>query len=343
MTDLITTDQISKMISFIPTARAAVDSTYKLVGLINSFDDVENYLLKGAGLAAGTYHVYMVSVRQLYQFSGHLHPFQVTLGIIESFYDHWDRKVSRRSVGAKISALKRFFKGVEEVAPLFRSPFRSMPEKFRKKFSRTGKHRTKKALTQGEVKDILGYLQEAADYSPDHAENYALVMMLVTSGLRAAELCQLKWGDLEYFEKRWTARFIGKGGDPAEQELYADAVNAAGEYFHQQFKRIEKPEDRLFWTAPNRRTKYPVPLNGHGLWARIKEIGADLRSAGILKRDLQFTPHLFRRTYATLLYSSGMKLKAIMQKTRHSNIEILAKHYISDEEPASPYFDRILN
>ncbi len=342
MTELITTDQISKMISFVPSARSAIASTYKLCGLINSFDDIENFLLKGAGLAAGTYHVYMVTVRQLYRFTDGLHPFQITLGHVEAFYDYWDRKVSRRSVGAKISALKRFFKGVEEAAPLFRSPFRSMPEKLRKKFSRTGKHRTKKALTQGEVKDMLEYLQEAAHYSPDHAENYALVLMLVTSGLRAAELCQLKWSDIEFFEGKYTARFIGKGGDPAEQELYADAVEAAGEYFNRQFGRTGKTEP-LFWTAPNRRTKHPVPMNGHALWARMKEIGRDLRAAGILTRELQFSPHLFRRTYATLLYSSGMKLKAIMQKTRHANIEILAKHYIDDEEPASPYFDRILN
>ena len=318
-------------------------TVFYLVGLIHSFEDVENLLLKGAGLAAGSYKVYMVSVRQLYEYTRGLHPFQITRGHIEGFYDHWDRKVSRRSVAGKISALKRFFKGVEESAPLFRSPFRDIPEKLRKKFRRTGKTRTKKALTKTEVTDMLEYLQEAADYSPDNAENYALVLMLVTSGLRAAELCQLKWGDLEYFEKRWTASFIGKGGDVADQELYPDAVNAAGEYFHQQFKRTEKPEDRLFWTAPNRRTKYPKPMNGHNLWARIKEIGADLRDAGILKRELQFTPHLFRRTYATLLYSSGMKLKAIMQKTRHANVEVLAKHYIDDEEPASPYFDRILN
>ncbi len=69
MTDLITTDQISKMLSFVPSARTAIASTYKLCGLINSFDDVENYLLKGAGLAAGSYRTYMSAVRQLYRYT----------------------------------------------------------------------------------------------------------------------------------------------------------------------------------------------------------------------------------------------------------------------------------
>jgi len=78
------------------------------------------------------------------------------------------------------------------------------------------------------------------------------------------------------------------------------------------------------------------------LWNKIQKIGRDARAAGVIKRDLQFSPHLFRRSYATALYQSGMKLKAIMEKTRHSNIEVLAKHYICDEEPAAPYFDKIL-
>jgi hypothetical protein len=37
-----------------------------------------------------------------------------------------------------------------------------------------------------------------------------------------------------------------------------------------------------------------------------------------------------------------MKLKAIMEKTRHSNIDVLAKHYIDDNEPATPYFDKVV-
>ena len=84
-------------------------------------------------------------------------------------------------------------------------------------------------------------------------------------------------------------------------------------------------------------------MNSHALWYRIKKVGREASADGVIKRDINFSPHLFRRTYATALYKSGMKLKAIMEKTRHSNIDVLAKHYISDEEPASPYFERMLS
>lgn len=62
--------------------------------------------------------------------------------------------------------------------------------------------------------------------------------------------------------------------------------------------------------------------------------------AGIIKRKIIFSPHLFRRSYATLLYKSGMGLKAIRVKTRHTSMEVLTRHYIHDEEPATPYLSR---
>jgi integrase len=67
-----------------------------------------------------------------------------------------------------------------------------------------------------------------------------------------------------------------------------------------------------------------------------------VREEGVIKRDIVISPHMFRRTYATLLYKCGMKLKAIQGKTRHTDIEVLAKHYIHDEEPAKPYLEKML-
>ena len=103
-----------------------------------------------------------------------------------------------------------------------------------------------------------------------------------------------------------------------------------------------RPEDALFWTAPSISGAPPLPMRYHVLWDRVRKIGSRARAAGILKRELQFSPHLFRRSYATALYKSGMGLKAIQEKTRHANIEVLTRHYIDDGEPASPHFDKIL-
>jgi site-specific recombinase XerD len=190
-------------------------------------------------------------------------------------------------------------------------------------------------LTPNEVKALLAFLR--LDITVTGRENYAMVYMLATSGLRASELCQLKWSDLDFAEGKWTARFTGKGAKDAEQELFSEAVEASRTYFSAHFHRAPHPEDALFWTVPSFPHQQPEPMTAHTLWTRIKGVGAAAVEAGVITRELQFSPHLFRRSYATLLYKSGMKLKAIQNLTRHANIETLCKHYVDDSEPASPY------
>jgi integrase len=75
---------------------------------------------------------------------------------------------------------------------------------------------------------------------------------------------------------------------------------------------------------------------------RIKNIGATAKETGVIKREVTFSPHLFRRSYATGLYKIGMGIKAIQEKTRHASIETLVKHYICDSEPATLYLDKML-
>jgi integrase len=221
------------------------------------------------------------------------------------------------------------------------SPFEIMGEKLHAKLNRT-KHgnRTKKALTKDELKTLLGFLLK--DTSVAGLENYALVFMFATSGLRASELCSLRWGDLEQSEGKWTARFTGKGDREAEQELFSSAVQATSAYFRAHFGRSPKPQDSVYWTLPRFHHQQVEPLQYHTLWARVKKIGVTAKKAGVFECDLDFSPHLFRRTYATLLYKSGMKLKAVQRLTRHSNVETLCRFYVDDSEPASPYLSEAL-
>lgn len=74
----------------------------------------------------------------------------------------------------------------------------------------------------------------------------------------------------------------------------------------------------------------------------MKAIGEAARKAGVVTRPVTFSPHLFRRTYATVLYKRGMGLKAIQRLTRHRNIEVLAEHRIDDRELPTGYFDAVL-
>ncbi|MGA2641195.1 MAG: tyrosine-type recombinase/integrase [Spirochaetia bacterium] len=186
---------------------------------IKSFEDVERLFLKGAGLSPNTYRAYLGAVKQFYVFTKGINPLQVRPGDIESFFDDQVKHIERNTAYLRIRGLKKFFEGVCQVIPIYTSPFEVMSDKLHAKLNKTKKgNATKKALTTDEVKALLGFLR--LDITVTGRENYAMVYMLATSGLRASELCQLKWGDLDFASGKWTARFVGKGAKDAEQELF---------------------------------------------------------------------------------------------------------------------------
>jgi integrase/recombinase XerD len=339
MNDLVVSADLSR--SF-PNVVEGLRKASGIFGQIRSFEDLERLFLKGSGLSPNTYRSYLEAVKQFYQFTKGLNPLQVDPNHIEAFYDHLLTHVDLNTAYLRIRGLKKFFNGVQNVVPFYTSPFEIVSERLHAKLNRTRKgNATKKALTANELKALLSFLRR--DVTITGRENYAMVYMLATSGLRASELCQLKWGDLDLASGKWTARFIGKGGKDAEQELFPAAVEACRRYFGAHFRRAPRPNYALFWSVPTFPHQEPKPLTTHTLWTRIKGIGIAAVAAGVITRELQFSPHLFRRSYATLLYRSGMKLKAIQNLTRHANIETLCKHYVDDTEPATPYIAKALS
>lgn len=338
MNDLILRDDFQKSC---PTVVEGLKRAQSIFDSIKSFEDIERVFLKGAGLSPHTYRSYLQSIKQLYEYTDHRNPLQIIPADIEAFYDDLMKRVDRNTARLRIAGIKKFFAGIRTVIPIYTSPFELMTEKLQKKINGTKKgNRTKKALTTTEVKDLLAWLEK--DQTVRGLEDHAIIYMLFTSGLRADELVQLKWKDIDMVDGSFTASFIGKGGKDAEQELYPAAVNACIRYYNKAFRRDPRPDDALFWTLPRFEGDPPRPISYWTLWDRVKKAGAAAREAGIIKRNVSFSPHLFRRSYATCLYKSGMKLKAIQEKTRHANIEVLTKHYIDDNEPATPYLEKIL-
>lgn len=203
-----------------------------------------------------------------------------------------------------------------------------------------GRFLTKQALTKAELKTLLAWLQD--DRSIKGLENYAIVLTLASCGLRASELSQLNWGDLYCEDGRYTAYFTGKGGRAAEQEIYAASVAAAEAYFQAQFRRTPDPGDRFFYTLENYKGRKPTPLKMTTLWACIREIGFSATKAGVITRELEFSPHLFRRTFATLYYRETRDLKATQLATRHASVDVLMKHYMDSAQGISEVVSKIL-
>ncbi len=337
MNDLIIPTDFEKVF---PSSLLGFRKAIHIFNSIKSFEDIERVFLKGAGLSINTYKSYLESIKQLYEYTDHKNPMQITAGDIEGFYDSLIEKgISKNTGRLRVSGLKKFFVGVEKVVPFYVSPFTGMSKKLIKKLARTKKGGTKKALTKVETIGLLNYLKK--NITNIGLSNYALVYMLATSGLRVDELCQLQWKDVEEVDGYFTTYYIQKGGDSAETELYGPALEAVTRSFRRSFDRNPQPQDYLFYSEPRYPSDDRRKMSTHTLWSRIKNIGIDAEKEGIIKRNLTFSPHLFRRTLATLLYREGMKIKGIQLKLRHKNIQTTAEHYIDDSEKTEPYLKAI--
>jgi integrase len=314
----------------------------ELFDSVKSFEDLERTFLKGAGLSENSYRSYLTAVRQFYEHTGGLHPLKVRAADIEDFYDHLVERVGRSTARLRILGLKRFFRGVEEAVPFFRSPFTDMEDRLVKKIARSDKAKRGKALTAAETRRLLELLEK--DTTVLGLENLAIVKMLLATGLRAAELCGLRWKDLEHDEDTgtWYACGTGKGSKPFRQEIaMPGVVEAAERYFRAHLRRRPRPEDAVFWSMETNPKDPARPLSPNTLFLRIRRIGEKAKAAGAVTREVAWSPHLFRRTCGTLLDKARMSPVSIQHFLRHSSLATTAKHYILSEEPAAGYFKKL--
>ncbi len=154
--------------------------------------------------------------------------------------------------------------------------------------------------------DDLALLLAAPD--PDTAlgrRDRALLEVLYSAGLRAAECAGLDWDSLR--EGLSVARVTGKGSKQRIVPMGPEAMAALKAY-------------RAGWDLP-RRDDAAVFLNAQGTRLTTRSIGRiverHLRAAGIAAHA---TPHSLRHSFATHLLEGGADLRAIQEMLGHASI-----------------------
>ncbi len=254
-------------------------------------------------------------------------------------------RLTRATIQLKIAGLKTLFREIAKQDPLFTDPFENMNDGLSQKLRDYGSSKRKSDfLDVEEMMNLIQWLRERAESTQDpirkinNFRDYAIVFMLATSGLRASEFLQLRWKNIEFAHGKWLFYFKGKGDRKEEsiQQLYAPALDACREYFRLRIGREPKKQNYFFYNIDDHgKLKYP------NLRTILIEIGNEAFEKGVFKRQIRLRAHTFRRTFAKILYKSGMGLKEIQVLTRHRSVETLAKHYLEDEADSVPILDRI--
>jgi site-specific recombinase XerD len=133
-------------------------------------------------------------------------------------------------------------------------------------------------------------------------------MTLYGTGVRRAELCQLRVDDID--SKRMVIRVRhGKGGRDRDVLLSDKLLETLREYW-----RWMKPKTYLFPGTVNG-WRAEKPITDKVLWKAVDEAR---RRAGIQKR---VSPHTLRHSFATHMLEAGADLRTIQVLLGHAKLE----------------------
>jgi site-specific recombinase XerD len=144
----------------------------------------------------------------------------------------------------------------------------------------------------------------------DSAKNLmhrAMLMTLYATGVRRAELCQLKVADVDS-ERMVIHVHVGKGSRDRDVLLSPKLLETLREYW-----RWMKPKTWLFPGMVNN-WRADVPIDGKVVWEAVH---AAKERAGITKR---VSPHTLRHSFATQMHEAGADLRTIQVLLGHAKL-----------------------
>ncbi|HOQ99109.1 MAG TPA: tyrosine-type recombinase/integrase [Anaerolineae bacterium] len=146
------------------------------------------------------------------------------------------------------------------------------------------------------------------------ARNYALILVLLDTGLRAAECVALRVGDVDM--RTGLAVVLGKG---RKQRQVRVGNKARAAILRLMAYRGEPSPRAALWPAYDLQGCECGALSVHGLQTALVRLG---RAAGVSPCG----PHRFRRTFALWCLRDGMDLHSLRLLMGHSSLTVLQRY-----------------
>jgi len=209
-----------------------------------------------------------------------------------------DSKISNRSVNRKIASLKAYYKflqgiGQIEVNPLARHKALKTSKKIEIPFS------------EEEMGRVLSQIEYADDF--EGARDRLIIELLYTTGIRRAELINLKMGDVELTGH--LLKVLGKRNKERIVPLLPTTVQAFTAYFEQR---------NLLGTVVD--TAYVFLLkSGYKTYETLVYRLINSYFSKVSSK-VKRSPHILRHTFATHLLNKGADLNSVRELLGHSSL-----------------------
>ena len=167
-------------------------------------------------------------------------------------------------------------------------------------------------LTHEEIRQLLRGLRQVSSSSPALvARNAAIIVLMVTCGLRRDEISTTCWGDLGRQGGNNVLRVHGKGEKMRIVKLPDMAVQAIENW--QKFHPAGEGERAIFTRIWKGGTVTTSGITDRAIWLIVQQAA---KAAGLPP----ISPHDLRRSFARGAYEAGVPFELIRQALGHSNI-----------------------
>jgi integrase len=207
------------------------------------------------------------------------------------------RGLKPATVYARVSRVSAFYRWLMRDPQLSRLIGSNPAAQARPRYPRPYQSESTKALSDGEMNDLLGVVRRlAASGSVVGKRDYALLLFYFLTGLRRSEVIGLRGSDLESGAGALVIKYRRKGGkftarevsDPAAREALVDYLRAAG-------RENVLGSGRPLWTRHDRAGGAGAPLSSR---AFVENLKAYAREAGLAHIHLHQTRHTYARIVA---------------------------------------------
>jgi site-specific recombinase XerD len=223
------------------------------------------------------------------------------------------RRYARRTIARKAASLRRYFGWLRRTGVLAVDPSSRLS-------APKGEARLPHVLRERDLDALLAAAR--AEPGPIGLRDVAVIELLYGSGLRVAELCGLRPGDLHLDEGdvvTW-----GKGSKQRRVPMSGPSVEAVREWLERGRAALVTPATPADAVFLNRRGSRLTPRD-------VRRI-LDRRSASPTH------PHALRHTYATHLLDGGADLRAVQELLGHADLATTQLYtHVSKERLRSVY------
>ena len=221
--------------------------------------------------------------------------------------------LKRTSINRKLSALHSFYKFLcrRSVGIMTYNPFDSDEGCIRFKNAQKN-YIAKRALVTDEVKTMFDLAK--MDNSIIGVRDLLVLELLATTGMRRAEICEIKIGDIQLTQGVYVINIVGKGNKERIIVASNEVMGIINKYMNMRGITMKDKDEYLLVSHANRKsgsgkvsTNMIYRIVKH--YAELADIDPDTIS-----------PHTLRHTFATQCIGMGTPIQDVQQLMGHASI-----------------------